>query len=64
MNCYKFVFGVYCLLSVIKFIAVQFSENVNMNFHYNDDEIEDQETSNTVLDSEETVLLAENQEML
>ena len=62
LNCYKFVFGVYCLLSVIKFIAVQFfSENVNMNFHYNDDEIEDQETSNTVLDSEERPLLAENQ---
>ena len=61
LNCYKFVFGVYCLLSVVKFIAVQFfSENVNMNFHYNDEEIEDQEVSNTMLDAEERPLLADD----
>ncbi|KAL6936707.1 hypothetical protein ACO0R3_000310 [Hanseniaspora guilliermondii] len=62
LNCYKFIFGVYCLLSVIKFIAVQFfSENVNMNFHYNDEEINDQEVSNTILDSEERPLLADDE---
>lgn len=43
LNCYKFIFGVYCCLSLIKLFATQFfSESVNMNFHYREDE-EDEE---------------------
>ncbi|XBW35288.1 hypothetical protein QEN19_000856 [Hanseniaspora menglaensis] len=42
LNCYKFIFGVYCLLSLIKLAATQFfSESVNMNFHYQDDEVDE-----------------------
>ncbi|OBA28184.1 MFS general substrate transporter [Hanseniaspora valbyensis NRRL Y-1626] len=39
LSCYKFIFGVYCGLSLIKLFATQFfSPAVNMNFAYQEDE--------------------------